>query len=230
MKNKLVVLTILSGLSFGTLTQNSPAIAQNRNLYRCVMKNDAPTTVVDTPRGRIDLIVWKTEIPRGWSPVRRCQEITKRFQAFSDRGALRYVTSGRLNNQQVICVAENRPGRGISCRNDGLLLTLQPNDNPQQVMEQLFDISARVRGSNPITRSIEGGNILAVNRFLAEVEITEDDEDVEVIDITDKDIDEISDLIDEEELEEDNQPVVTPAPCSPEQSDLQPMEKHEDLD
>lgn len=218
MKKQLVTLAILSGFGLGTMAHTTPADAQQRNLYRCVMKNDAPTTVVDTPRGRIDLIVWKTEIPRGWSPTRRCQEITKRFQTFSDRGALRYVTSGRLNNQPVICVAENRPGVGISCRNDGLLLTLEHNENPQRVMEQLFDISARVRGGSPITRSIQGGTILAVDRFLEQVEVTEDDEDTEVIDITDKTPEEISDLIEEEEIEE---PQVNPTRCSEEDDQLE---------
>ncbi|MBE9221072.1 hypothetical protein IQ215_00015 [Cyanobacterium stanieri LEGE 03274] len=223
MKNQLIALAILSGLSLGSLSQHNPAQAQNRNLYRCVMKNDAPTTVVDTPRGRIDLIVWKNELPGGWSPVRRCQEITKRFQTFSDRGALRYVTSGRLNNQPVICVAENRPGVGISCRNDGLLLTLAQNENPQRVMEQLFDISARVRGGNPITRNIQERTILAVDRFLDEVDIVEEGEDVEVIDITDASADEISDLMDDGETP--NQPMVNPSRCSTPTPELQPVEQ-----
>ncbi|AFZ46235.1 hypothetical protein Cyast_0254 [Cyanobacterium stanieri PCC 7202] len=228
MKKQLIALAVLSGLGFGSLGQTTPAQAQHRNLYRCIMKNDAPTTVVDTPRGRIDLIVWRTEIPQGWSPTRRCQEITKRFQTFSDRGALRYVTSGRLNNQPVICVAENRPGTGISCRNDGLLLTLEHNENPQRVMEQLFDISARVRGGNPITRSVEGGTILAVDRFLEQVEVTEDDEDTEGIDITDKTPEEISELMEEEEVMEE--PRVIPARCSGESHDLQPTEEEETQD
>ncbi|MBF2056860.1 MAG: hypothetical protein IGQ45_06480 [Cyanobacterium sp. T60_A2020_053] len=174
MKNKLFALTLVSTFGISN-TFNIPTVeAQTRNVYRCVMKNGSPTTVVDTKRGRIDLIVWKSNLFSGWSPLKRCQAITSRFQEFSDQGALRYVTTGNINNQPAICVAQNIPGRGISCRRNGLLITLQPNDNPQKVMNDLFDLSARVRGGSPVTRSAEGQSILAIDKFLEEVDVSEE--------------------------------------------------------
>lgn len=155
-----VVCSLLAviGFSFPSRSQARP-----KNIYTCLQNNSSPATVVDTPRGRIELIVWKSDHFRnsGWTPQKRCVEVTKRFQEFSDNNTLRYVATGRMNKQKVICVAQKKP-TGVQCRKDGLLITLQTNDNPLRVLDELFDISSRV-SMGGLTRS---GGVLDLEDFL----------------------------------------------------------------
>lgn len=168
MFKNIVFMTLLSTLSLSSMILPSTAQGEAKNNYRCIMKQGSPTTVVDTRRGRIDLIIWKSGLFQGWTPLKRCQTISSRFQNFSDQGKLRYVINGTLDKQPVICVAENIPGKGLICDKNGLLLTLQPNDNPQKVMEELFDLSARVRGGSPLVRTGANQTVLNINDLLAE--------------------------------------------------------------
>lgn len=145
-----------------------PTNAQNRNIYNCLQYKNQPTTVVDTNRGRIQLIVWNSNFfaSSGWTPEKRCQAVTQRFQTFSDNGTLRYIATGTMNRQPVICVAEKKSS-GFKCRTDGLLITLQSNDNPNQVLRDLFDISSRI-SSGGLSR----GGILDLEEFLENVPTT----------------------------------------------------------
>jgi molybdenum cofactor biosynthesis enzyme MoaA len=68
---------------------------------------------------------------------------------FAREGALRYVTTGKINRQSVICIA---PGRDKNCRPDGLILTLQINEKPTAVLNSLFNSAFKVSGGNPIVR------------------------------------------------------------------------------
>lgn len=175
MNKKVISLMLISSLSLASIFQSNLAEAQGKkNVYQCVTRNGKPTTIVETKRGKIELIVWESKFfgTSGWSPERRCQAVTQRFQQFSDNGTLRLITSGRMNNQPVICVAENKAGQGVTCKGDGLLMTLQPKDNPQQVMKDLFNISARVSGGG-ITRGQGDSTIINMSNFLEEAPLIE---------------------------------------------------------
>lgn len=109
MKNQFFIQFFIFGLltiANGFFSQDS--LAQTKNSYKCIQLNGKPTTIVDTARGRIQLIVWQSDFFRdsGWTPQKRCNEVTKRFQQFSDSGSLRYIATGTMNQQPVICVAE----------------------------------------------------------------------------------------------------------------------------
>ena len=153
------ILTII-GFSLPSQSQH-----KSKNIYTCLRTTGYPSTVVDTSRGRIELIVWKSDRFRqsGWSPQKRCEEVTRRFQKFSDNKVLRYVATGTINRQKVICVAQKKP-TGIRCRKDGLLITLEPNDNPSKVLDELFDISSRVS-----LGGLSRGTILDLDEFLQAV-------------------------------------------------------------
>jgi hypothetical protein len=62
-----------------------------------------------------------------------------------------------MNNYNVICVGDKRIS-GYECRKNGLLLTLEQNDNPTTVMNELFDINNRVQGGG-----IERGGAIAID-------------------------------------------------------------------
>lgn len=106
------------------------ALSSSNNKYHCINHNGTPTTVVDTDRGRISLITWQSNYfsASGYTPQRRCQEVTGRFQTHSDKGNIRYITTGNLNGHTIICVAQKR-GDTYSCQRDGLLITLELEDN-----------------------------------------------------------------------------------------------------
>ncbi|PHV62584.1 COP23 domain-containing protein [Cyanobacterium aponinum] len=164
MKNQFFIQFFIFGLltiANGFFSQDS--LAQTKNSYKCIQLNGKPTTIVDTARGRIQLIVWQSDFFRdsGWTPQKRCNEVTKRFQQFSDSGSLRYIATGTMNQQPVICVAEKKSS-GFKCRGDGLLLTLQPKDNPSKVLTDLFNMSARTS-----TGGLSRGGVLDLDSFLA---------------------------------------------------------------
>ncbi|MBE9222004.1 hypothetical protein IQ215_04765 [Cyanobacterium stanieri LEGE 03274] len=165
--NKISVLVgfVVSSLLFSTPQTHGQTTG---NKYECVMDGDTPVTRVITRRGTIQLIEWKSDyfLGNNWTPQRRCQAVTDRFQVHSDEGSLVYVTHGRVNNQNVLCVADrvNLPQQPYVCKDevisrgdrtyDSVLLTLEQDDNPPQVLQELFTHSSRVGRSRGITRSV----------------------------------------------------------------------------
>lgn len=161
--------TVLLSLLLSSLGLINDGQAQTtKNKYSCVNQGGVPRTVVDTKRGKIELIVWKSRYfgPQ-WPVERRCQEVTQRFQDFSDAGNLRYVTTGKMNGYNVICVGDKRVS-GYECRKDGLLITLQPNDSPTTVMNELFNINNRISGGG-----IERGGAIDLVSFLNKAPLME---------------------------------------------------------
>jgi len=123
--------------------------------YFCLNeRGEKPVTVVDTKRGRIELIIWESEFfsGTGYTPQQRCNQVTARFQKHFDAKTLRYISTGTMNQQPVICVAQNDAG---DCRSDGLLITLQPKDDPNQVLRELFNLRERAN-SGGIYRTFTG--------------------------------------------------------------------------
>ncbi|AFZ47330.1 hypothetical protein Cyast_1365 [Cyanobacterium stanieri PCC 7202] len=168
--------------SSGTFAQNS------RNQYECVMDGDTPVTRVRTPRGVIQLIQWKSDYfsSSDWTPQRRCEAVTNRFQVHSDEGSLTYITYGRVNNQNVLCVADrvNLPSQPYVCKDetiskgdrtyDSVLLTLEQNDNPRQVLQELFSHSSLVGSRRGITRSINRyPEAIAIEQILEQAPVIE---------------------------------------------------------
>ena len=124
-------------------------------------ENNFYRTVAYTKQGRvIELIIWKglTNIRSRYTPKERCRIIAYRFQRFSDAGQLRYVSTGRMNRQPVICISSS----GGACKYNGLLLTLDPKDNPTETLKELFDVGSRVdRGT-----LVRGGKTIDIRQLL----------------------------------------------------------------
>lgn len=176
MKNQFLVrfmlaLTAASSLIGGQLpvaaSETAPA-SSGKVKYQCIKQGSVNRTVAQTSRGPIELIVWRSDFfsGSGWSPERRCHEVTQRFQEHSDKKNFKYISTGTLNNYPVICVSE----QSGKCRADGLLITLQPSDDPNKVLSDLFNLAARASAGG-ITRT-EGDfaikEIIDLDRFLRE--------------------------------------------------------------
>ena len=97
------------------------------------------------------IISWKNESfsNTGFDPQQRCEKVSPRFQkAYSDR-TLKFLTHGTMNGQSVICTSSRVGGE---CQT--LLLTLLPEDDPLQTLEQLSDIFLGY-ASSPLQQSSE---------------------------------------------------------------------------
>jgi len=130
-------------LGFASLSSHDPAKA-GASGFSCSISNGAPATMVETADGRrVPLIRWTSSTfdGAGWTPARRCQEVSQRFETFRQQGRLNYLTTGRMNSLPVICTAKQT---GDAC--DGLLYTLKPGQDPTTSLTRLLDVRFKARG------------------------------------------------------------------------------------
>ena len=61
------------------------------------------TSVVTNDGKRVPVIRWTSHVfnDAGWSPQRRCQEVSGRFDTYLKQGRLAYITTGRINGLPV---------------------------------------------------------------------------------------------------------------------------------
>jgi hypothetical protein len=131
----------LTGLALAlsiTLASNQPSQAQSRQ-FTCGSSDNYPVTVVRHPiRGSVALIVWTntSQINDTWTPQKRCQKVSDRFQTLQNQGQLKILKTGTVNGQSVICGLRNDRG---ACNNKNVLLTMTKDSDPNQVLEQLLN-------------------------------------------------------------------------------------------
>ncbi|MEN9218062.1 MAG: COP23 domain-containing protein [Gloeomargarita sp. DG_2_bins_126] len=137
------------GMLVGCLSFAPRATANPKKLsFYCGTSQGTPATLAKSGNRVVPIIRWTSDSfsESGFSPERRCQEVSRRFQTYYDDGSLSFITTGRMNGQNVICVARSHGG---PCA--GLLFTLKPGSNPTQVINQLFNI--RTRASGPLNET-----------------------------------------------------------------------------
>ncbi|GAB1542591.1 hypothetical protein NUACC21_52650 [Scytonema sp. NUACC21] len=128
-------------------TVNRTSYAQT-TMYFCALNKDGiPTTYARTATGKkIAVIMWVRDWIHKYSPKSRCELVSARFQQASQEGVLNYLTTGFMNGQKVLCAASRY---GDTCSH--LLLTLRPEDNASQVIENLRQMGYTASG--PIIQS-----------------------------------------------------------------------------
>ncbi len=160
---------ILAGLSvvLGSAIAN-PALAQtkNSNTYYCAQLNGDWNTFVNTPRGRITLINWVNQFAEKWTPQARCVEVSKRFQTFLDQGNLKFIRTGNINRQPVLCVANVRGG---DCPDENVLVTLKQETDPEEVLIRLVDFRRSVSGQT-LTLSSDDPGFYSDGEFYVDME------------------------------------------------------------
>lgn len=132
--------TILSTVAY-------PSLASGK--FYCGSFSSVPATLTTSRSGKvIPIILWKSEAfsADGWSPERRCQEVSQRFNSLHSQGALNYLSTGRMNGMPVICAASSE-GNGCS----GLLYTLKPGQNASQTLKSL--LAVRYKATGPLTET-----------------------------------------------------------------------------
>ena len=91
-------------------------------------------TLAKVGNTKTTIVFWKSEafINSGWSPKKRCQAVTPKFQSAYDKQVLRYLTYGWQNGQPIICAADSFGG---PCQES--LFTLKRDDDPWEVLSIL---------------------------------------------------------------------------------------------
>jgi hypothetical protein len=113
--------------------------------YFCAVLNGTYKTFAVTNRGKIPIINW-VRSTADLSSRERCIIGSQRFQSFSERGMLKYISTGTVNRESVLC-AVNR--KGDSCHSGNVLVTLPKGSNATETAEtarKMLDISSLASG------------------------------------------------------------------------------------
>jgi hypothetical protein len=166
----LATATLIAGASATFAQPGSPLMTE----FRCVAsgKNFATIAARGT-RVTPPMILW-TKAQGGLTAKERCQLVTanlnRAVQNSGGRLTRLSLTTGMVNSSQVICSVRNAQQ---SCNPSNIILTLRPDDNPQEVLQQIKDFSIKAN-TPPITRGIQNNEVydfgLAIDSVLSEPE------------------------------------------------------------
>lgn len=127
-----------------------------------------PATIVENTQLNEEIIVilWKLDnyyFGKKYPPKKRCEMVSQRFQNIYDRGGLKYIVPTLetwVPNQEipVVCGVKQMM---TSCNNEDLLFTLQSNDDPNLVVQDLMNRRNFPGKNPPILRGEEPPNTFA---------------------------------------------------------------------
>jgi hypothetical protein len=132
-------------LAAGSLVSFTGTAAKAQSsVFYCGTDEGIPTTMASTSQDEVPVIRWVSDhfANSGWTPQARCEEVSQRFQTYHQDGSLKFLTTGRMNGQPVVCTADRQGGGCIA-----LLFTLKPTSNPGATLQQLIDVRFRASGA-----------------------------------------------------------------------------------
>ena len=121
-----------------TITPNNP---KARKFFCDTNAEGIPTTYGINPQGeKRTLITWTSDFGReaGYTPKRRCQEVSGNFQRYYEQNSISYIGVGEKNNLNIICVISQLGGKCVNDETQGQLLTLADNIDPIQAISIIF--------------------------------------------------------------------------------------------
>lgn len=126
-------------------TQAQPNAGTEETTFFCGEIEGTPATIARTSKAEIPIVIWTSDYlaDTETDPQQQCEEVTQRFQTYSDLGKLNYITTGMMNGKIVACVAD---GENEPC--SGLLFPLNSDRNPGGNLQRIFRI--RVASAGPI--------------------------------------------------------------------------------
>ena len=168
----LTALTLSVSTFPGFSQDNSSASPSSKARFFCNKVFDkasgeqVPTTLAWVPERQVHVqfIGWKSEYFQkgGWTPQKRCQVVSEKFQKFHEAGILNYLITGKNKGLPVICVAKTNQE---TCNGSNQLFTLKNGSNPKLVLEQLVNI-AEGKSSVSILQSTGGETYINVGNYL----------------------------------------------------------------
>ncbi|CBN57388.1 MULTISPECIES: COP23 domain-containing protein [Kamptonema] len=117
---------------------DQPSNISNR-IFLCGMSQGNPATLVRTVRGPMTVIIWTNEeyTASGWTPERRCKEISARFERLNRSGQLKYLKAGTVSGQSVICGTDSRESL---CSSNNVLVALPSGTDANLALNHLLNI------------------------------------------------------------------------------------------
>lgn len=158
MKKYKLVTSVLAAIAIAigaTAAYAEPSNKQKPTFF-CGNQHGVPTIFARTRRVNVPILrpVTRSFNSLGWSPQKRCEEVSARFQRYYENGTFNYITTGTINRQPVVCGTNSIGG---SCSTTGLLFTLRPTDDPNLILQELFEF--RDYGSSPLLHSTESSEV-----------------------------------------------------------------------
>jgi hypothetical protein len=146
-----ILVGTLLGSSLGTLWLTSPSHAA-KAVFACTEYEGKLATVVQTKKGNVPLVIWDSNAfsSAGFSPSVRCEKVTNRFTTLYNNGKLKYLATGRVSNQPVICAIASKSAR---CNSSNMLFTLKSGSDPRTVLQRLNAVRNRAAGSSAVEES-----------------------------------------------------------------------------
>lgn len=121
----IITASLIAGLTINVSSSSAQSVQ-----FECATDDqNIPTTYAQTPGGIVQIFKWtSTFFNPPYTPIQRCQEVAQRLNQFQPDS----LVAGRVNNYNVICA-------GTSCDAGGtnLLLTLRPDQSPNQVLAEI---------------------------------------------------------------------------------------------
>jgi Circadian oscillating protein COP23 len=158
----LTVVAAVTCMGASVVLNPQPGLAQTAK-YFCDTSGQNPRTMARTPRGLVTIVNWARTVGE-YNPLTRCQEVSTRFQNLHQDGVLRFITSGRLNGENIICVAAERNGPCI--KDKGLLFTLKPGASPSATIKQMVRISQDATGTGFVQESSNARIYVSIDELL----------------------------------------------------------------
>lgn len=134
-------------------TANLSLLQQNSRIYYCDETNyEYPTLVFRSDLGNAPLVEFSYAGFEDYPPLKRCREIAGRAEAFHELGTIGYLTAERTpEGHMAICVAkseiDHETAEEMKARSlVRLLITLKPEDDPQEILAALKGTYSPKRG------------------------------------------------------------------------------------
>lgn len=143
-------LTALSCLSIATPPSQAQLAPGERGFW-CDTSTNIPRTMYQNSQGNKEpWIEWKTSYFQGsgYSPLRRCQEVSARLETYRVNKQLKFITAGRMNRQNVLCTAIEFNGPCV-----GLIYTLRPHQNPIKTLNKFLAWADGAAGLGSLSES-----------------------------------------------------------------------------
>jgi hypothetical protein len=128
----------------GNQTDAQSVNVQSKTKFVCGSNQGRPTTLAILPDGgKVPIIRYSSGAfeQAGFSDQKRCEEVSARFQYFNDLREIDFMTTGKINGQNVICVTRREGGDcSRDLKSEGLLITVRPGANPNVTLQQLVNV------------------------------------------------------------------------------------------
>ncbi|MBD2135047.1 MAG: COP23 domain-containing protein [Sphaerospermopsis kisseleviana] len=163
LKVPLTSLAVAFSVSSVAVINSQPTAAQSQDFFcgtNWATNADVayPATMVRHRTGNVPIITWteNSRINDTWTPRKRCQFVSRRFEELHRQGKLQALAVGRVNNQPVIC------GLGIGeqvCNSKNTLLTVTNGTDPGKFLDSLLNTRRSASGQAVLLNSNDRGRV-----------------------------------------------------------------------